>query len=122
MRFIEVGINKFEVEGESISCVSDGVLVESFDLSSPLVSVREGVNTTVMFREARVLVAFSPVEWDYLCGRIDSLLVPETSSDETPSEVVAEDATVEAPVAETVVAEEVTPVTAPTPLKRRRTF
>ena len=117
MRVIEVGINKFEVEGESISCVSDGVLVESFDLSSPLVSVREGVNTTVMFREARTLVAFSPVEWDYLCGRIDSLPVPET-----PSEVVAEDATVEAPVAETVVAEEVTPVTAPTSLKRRRTF
>jgi len=114
MRFIELGINKFEVEGQTISCVSDGVLVESFDLSSPLVSTREGVNTTVLFREARTLVAFSPVEWDYLCGRIDSLLVP------------ADEAPVEEPVAETV-AEEATPVAveasvAPTAFKRRRTF
>jgi hypothetical protein len=116
MRFIELGINKFEVEGQTISCVSDGVLVESFDLSSPLVSTREGVNTTVMFREARVLVAFSPVEWDYLCGRIDSLLVPADAAPVTEEVTpVAEEA---APVAEEAVEASV----APSAFKRRRTI
>ena len=113
MRFIEVGINKFEVEGESISCVRDGAVLQSIDLSSPLVSVRDGVNTTVMFRYAGTLVAFSPVEWDYLCGRIDSLLVP---ADAAP---VAEEA---APVAEEATPVAVEASVAPSAFKRRRTI
>jgi hypothetical protein len=114
MRFIEVGINKFEVEGESISCVRDGVVLQSIDLSSEFVSVRADVNTTVMFRDAGTLVAISPVEWDYLCGRIDSLLVP--------AEIVSDEAPVEDVVAETAsetVAEEATPVVATTRRGRR---
>jgi hypothetical protein len=75
MRVIEVGKHRFEVDGGSISCVSDGAVLQSIDLSSEFVSVREDVNTTVMFRDAGTMVAFSPVEWDYLCGRIDALPV-----------------------------------------------
>jgi hypothetical protein len=108
MRVIEVGKHRFEVDGGSISCVSDGSVLQSIDLSSDFVEVRDDVNTTVMFRDAGTLVAFSPVEWDYLCGRIDSLLVSaDTVSDEAPVE--------EAPLAEEPVAE----VAAPAATSRR---
>jgi hypothetical protein len=60
------------------------------------------------------LVDFSPVEWDYLCGRIDSLLVP---ADEAPVEEPVEDVVAE--TASETVAEEATPVVATTRRGRR---
>jgi hypothetical protein len=106
MRFIEVGIHKFEVDGETISCMTGDEVLGNVGLSSEFVHVLSD-NTNVVFRDAGVVVAFSTNEWDYLCGRIDAL------SAETVEEAPVE----EAPVAEEA---EATPVVAPTRRGRRR--